>query len=60
MSISELILENEKIFKSKESIENDLLEIWQVMKECVQNGLKADGTLRGGLNVPKRAFKSLY
>ncbi len=59
MSISELILENEKIFKSKESIENDLLEIWQVMKECVQNGLKADGTLRGGLNVPKRAF-NLY
>ncbi|QKF66071.1 L-serine deaminase I [Arcobacter venerupis] len=59
MSISELILENEKIFKSKESIKNDLLEIWQVMKECVQNGLKADGTLRGGLNVPKRAF-NLY
>lgn len=59
MSISELILENEKIFKSKESIKNDLLEIWQVMKECVQNGLKADGILRGGLNVPKRAF-NLY
>jgi L-serine dehydratase len=59
MNISELILENEKIFKSKESIENDLLEIWQVMKECVQNGLKADGILPGGLNVPKRAF-NLY
>lgn len=59
MSISELILENEKTFKSKESVKNDLLEIWQVMKECVQHGLKADGILRGGLNVPKRAF-NLY
>ena len=59
MSISQLILENEKTFKSKESIENDLLLIWQVMKECVQNGLKADGKLPGGLNVPKRAF-NLY
>ncbi|WP_428026349.1 L-serine ammonia-lyase [Arcobacter sp.] len=59
MTIGELILENEKIFKPKESIENDLLQIWQVMKECVQNGLKADGNLPGGLNVPKRAF-NLY
>ncbi len=59
MTISELILENEKTFKSKESIKNDLLLIWQVMKECVQNGLKADGKLPGGLNVPKRAF-NLY
>lgn len=57
LNINELILENEKVLKSKEVIENDLLEIWKIMKECVQNGLKADGMLPGGLNVPKRAFK---
>ena len=56
MSISELILENEKVSKTQKDIENDLLEIWQVMKDCVQNGLKADGILPGGLNVQKRAF----
>lgn len=59
MSISELILANEKTFKSEKSIKDNLLEIWQVMKECVQNGLKSEGTLRGGLNVQKRAF-NLY
>jgi L-serine dehydratase len=59
LSVSELILENEKTINSQEIIENKLIEIWQVMKDCVQNGLKAKGNLPGGLNVPKRAF-NLY
>lgn len=57
LSISQLIFENEKTFKDKEQIEHDILEIWKVMKESVDNGLKHDGILPGGLNVPKRAFK---
>lgn len=57
LSISQLIFENEKTFKDKEQIEHDILEIWNVMKESVDNGLKHDGILPGGLNVPKRAFK---
>lgn len=58
MSISEIVLENEKTFKSKEKIKEDLLEIWHVMKECVQNGLNAtEKILPGGLNVNKRASK---
>lgn len=57
ISISELIFENEKAYKSKENIEKDLIEIWQVMKNCIENGIKAEGILPGGLNVPKRAFK---
>ena len=57
MSISKLIFENEKAYKSRENIEKDLIEIWQVMKNCIENGIKSEGILPGGLNIPKRAFK---
>ncbi|UTJ06956.1 L-serine ammonia-lyase [Arcobacter roscoffensis] len=56
LSISQLILENEKVYKSEENIKKDLLEIWNVMKGCVSQGLKGEGFLPGGLKVPKRAF----
>lgn len=55
LSISKLMMENEKIYKSEEQIKKDLLEIWDVMKECVSNGLHNEGILPGGLNVPRRA-----
>ncbi|WP_072679957.1 L-serine ammonia-lyase [Arcobacter sp. LA11] len=57
LTIAELILENEKVYKTENEIEESLLEIWQVMQTCVNNGLKSDGILPGGLKVPKRAFK---
>lgn len=57
MSIDEIVLENEKAYKSEEQIEKDLIEIWQIMKDCINNGIKSDGILPGGLNVQKRAFK---
>lgn len=56
LSISQLILENEKVYRSEENIKKDLLEIWNVMKGCVSQGLKGEGFLPGGLKVPKRAF----
>jgi L-serine dehydratase len=31
--------------------------IWQAMQRCVENGLIADGSLPGGLNLPRRARK---
>ncbi|WP_294966355.1 L-serine ammonia-lyase [Sulfurimonas sp.] len=57
LKISELILENERTYKNKEQIKKDLLNIWQVMKDSVKNGLVQDGILPGGLNVKKRSFK---
>lgn len=56
LSIAQLILENEKVYKNEEEIKKDLLEIWDVMKESVSKGLNSDGILPGGLKVPKRAF----
>jgi len=57
ITIAQLIFENEKIYKSEDEIKSSLLEIWNVMTECVTNGLNSDGILPGGLNVPKRAYR---
>ncbi|WP_434986485.1 L-serine ammonia-lyase [Vreelandella zhaodongensis] len=55
LSISELMLENEKAWRSEEAIRTELLTIWQVMRESIDNGLGATGHLPGGLNVRRRA-----
>jgi len=36
-----------------------LMEVWQVMKQAIADGLEAEGTLPGGLNVQRKA-KYLY
>ena len=36
-----------------------LMEVWQVMKQAINEGLKAEGVLPGGLNVQRKA-KYLY
>ena len=36
-----------------------LMEVWQVMKQSIEDGLAASGTLPGGLNVQRKA-KYLY
>lgn len=57
LTIAQLIFENEKAYRSEEEVKSSILEIWEVMKASVYNGLKSDGILPGGLNVQKRAFK---
>jgi L-serine dehydratase len=57
LTISQLILENEKTYRNEDEIKSELINIWQVMKSCVKAGLQNDGILPGGLKVPKRAFK---
>lgn len=38
-----------------ESIVEYMKQIWQVMRQCVADGLNAEGVLPGGLNVVRRA-----
>ena len=54
-SISDVMLENEKSRRSETRIREDLLEIWSVMQECVNNGCKNEGILPGGMKVKRRA-----
>ena len=55
LSISDLVLENEKALRSESEIRAELLEIWRVMRECVERGCRTEGTLPGGLEVKRRA-----
>ncbi|MCU7822765.1 L-serine ammonia-lyase [Kitasatospora sp. DSM 101779] len=55
LSISGLMLENEKAWRSEAEIRAGLLEIWHVMQECVAAGLGREGILPGGLKVRRRA-----
>ncbi|MBS9404736.1 L-serine ammonia-lyase [Halomonas sp. TRM85114] len=59
LRISELMLENEKTWRSEAEIRQGLLAIWAAMQDCVKKGMEAEGVLPGGLNVRRRA-KSLY
>ncbi|UTW10812.1 L-serine ammonia-lyase [Marinobacterium rhizophilum] len=55
LSIADLMLENEKVWRSEAEIRAGILQIWQVMQECVQNGTRNEGILPGGLKVRRRA-----
>jgi L-serine dehydratase len=55
LSISQLMLENETAWRSEEETRKGLLNIWQVMQECVRRGCEKEGTLPGGLQVRRRA-----
>jgi L-serine dehydratase len=62
MSISDVMLANELVWRSEADLRERLLHIWAVMRECVDNGCAAEGILPGGLNVRRRApslFKTL-
>jgi len=54
--ISEIVTENEKIFRTETEISKGLLRIWNTILECVYVGCHTEGTLPGGLNVRRRAF----
>jgi L-serine dehydratase len=55
MSISQVVMENEKVWRSEQQVRDDLLRIWEVMKECMYRGCHTPGVLPGGLNVTRRA-----
>ena len=55
LSVSGLMLENEKAWRAEDQIRADLLEIWQVMRDCISRGLSHEGILPGGLKVRRRA-----
>lgn len=56
-TISELVLENESAWRNESETKKHLLELWQVMRDCIYNGCQQDGILPGGLQVQRRAKK---
>ena len=55
LSVSTLMLENEKSQRSAEEIRAGLLEIAGAMEACVKRGCEREGILPGGLKVKRRA-----
>ena len=55
LTIAELMLANEKTWRSTEEIHQGILAIARVMDDCIANGCKHDGILPGGLNLKRRA-----
>jgi L-serine dehydratase len=55
LSISQLMLENEKAWRSEQEIRESALQIWHVMQQCVERGCATEGVLPGGLKVKRRA-----
>ncbi|MDC0610707.1 L-serine ammonia-lyase [Vibrio sp.] len=55
LSISTLILENEKALRSEKDVIQHCTNVWQTMKSCIERGAKKEGILPGPLRVPRRA-----
>jgi L-serine dehydratase len=56
LPISGIMLENEKALgRTADQVGAGLLDLWQVMRACVERGCATDGLLPGGLKVPRRA-----
>ena len=55
LSISDVMLANEKSWRSEAEIRSGLLKIWKVMQTCVKNGCRNEGILPGGMKVKRRA-----
>ena len=57
LRVAELMMANEKAWRSEEEIRSGLMKLWRAMQDCVEQGLKHEGILPGGLNVRRRAAK---
>ena len=54
-SIAELMMSNERSWRSKEAIHKGILGLAKVMNDCIENGCHHPGILPGGLQLKRRA-----
>jgi len=55
LSIAGVMRVNERHWRDDAAIDAGLLEIWNVMQDCVRRGCAAEGVLPGGYKVKRRA-----
>ena len=55
LTLSEIMWANERTWRTDDEIRSQLLDLWRVMRECVQRGLTHEGTLPGPFKVQRRA-----
>jgi L-serine dehydratase len=54
-TIAQVMLDNERVWRSDADIRTGLLTIWKAMQDCVARGMREGGVLPGGLKVQRRA-----
>lgn len=54
-TIAEIVLKNELAWRTPTEVRVGVLEIWEVMKQCLFKGCHTEGVLPGGLHVNRRA-----
>ncbi|MEM7501278.1 MAG: L-serine ammonia-lyase [Pseudomonadota bacterium] len=54
LAVSDVMRQNERVWRDDVQIQSELLEIWQAMQECVRRGCATD-SLMPGLKVKRRA-----
>jgi len=55
LSIADIMLANEQVWRSGKEIRDGLLELWAAMQSCIRRGYTSTGVLPGGLKVQRRA-----
>ena len=55
LTLSAIMWANERTWRTEDEIRSQLLDLWRVMRECVQRGLTHEGTLPGPFKVQRRA-----
>jgi len=57
LELHELMLENERAFRTDPQTRAALLHLWSVMNGCIERGFQANGLLPGVLKVRRRASR---
>ncbi|UTW02041.1 L-serine ammonia-lyase [Amphritea atlantica] len=57
MSVAQLVMENERVWRSESEVNAGLRNIWQVMDSCIRRGCAETGELPGGLRIKRRAHE---
>jgi len=55
LSVSSLVMANERAINAEEEINTYFSNIWKTMRECMERGMNEEGILPGPLRVPRRA-----
>ena len=57
LEIFEIVMANERRFRTEEEVRKGLLRLWGIMQACVERGFRQTGMLPGVLKVRRRAPK---
>ncbi|MBU2965918.1 L-serine ammonia-lyase [Amphritea sp. 2_MG-2023] len=55
LSVAQIMMANESVWRSEEEVKKGLRDIWQVMDSCIKRGCVQKGVLPGGLGIKRRA-----